>query len=232
MNNVLLNRYVHGRGPGREQNLFISQSKHLYLTKSGNLRRQEKPLDPRIPGAKSLLTRLAILDVDTGSVYGEYHDEETSKDLIGFLARAWSKKAMHPMRGVPQILNVPAVALKDQAYREDLEFAIRHTSLQLGELPSGFSAGVHALKQLERCVESLMYHGRQGEVDLYLIHMASAVVSCQASNSLSHTWNQKWEGVAPVDRRFLDAVDALYEEPGAWRSGPFEIVLNGLPAKA
>ncbi len=233
MNNVFFNQFQPGRGPGREQNLFISQSKHLYLTKSGHLRRQAKPLDPRLPGAKRLLTRLVVLDVDTGSVYGEYHEQETAKDLIGFLARAWSKKALHPMQGVPQILNVPAIALKDEAYRADLQFALRHAAgLQFGDLPSGFSAGVHALKQLERGVESLLYRATEGEVDLYLVHMTSGVVSREASNALSHRWSEKWEAVAPLDARFLAAVDALYEEPGAWRAGAFEIVLQGLPTKA
>ncbi|MFC5511152.1 hypothetical protein ACFPOU_08425 [Massilia jejuensis] len=185
MNNVFFNHYQNGRGPGREQNLFISQSKHLYLTKAGYLRRQEKAIDARLAGAKRILTRLAVLDVDTGSVYGEYHEQDSEKDLIGFLARAWSKKALHPMRGVPLVLNVPAIALKDQTYREDLTFAIRNTALRIGELPSGFSAGVHALKQLERCVESLMYRSEGREVDLYAMHATAGIVSIEASNSLA-----------------------------------------------
>lgn len=230
MNNVFFNRFQAGRHPGREQNLFISLSKHLYLTKGGALRRQEKPIDPRLSGAKQLLTRLAILDVDTGFVYGEYHDEET-KDLIGFLARAWSQKAIHPMRGIPQQLNVPSIALKDDSHRSDLEFVVQHSRVQVGELPSGFSAGVHALKQLERGVESLLYQCSDDEVDLDLIHATAGVVSLEASNSHSHAWTQHWEALAPADAGFLSAVDALYEMPGAWRTGPFELVLNGLPPK-
>lgn len=229
MNNVFFNHYQDGRSPGREQNLFISQSKHLYLTKAGYLRRQEKPIDARLPGTKRILIRLAVLDVDTGSVYGEYHEVDSEKDLIGFLARAWSKKALHPMKGVPQVLNVPAIALKDRAYRDDLAFAVRNTALRIGELPSGFSAGVHALKQLERCFESLMYRGGDREVDLYTMHATAGVVSLEASNSLAHMWNERWESVPPASPQFLEAVDKLYEEQGAWRGGPFELVLNGLP---
>jgi hypothetical protein len=174
---------------------------------------------------------LVVLDVDTGSVYGEYHEQESTKDLIGFFARAWSKKALHPMRGVPQVLNVPAIALKDEAYRTGLEFVVRHAAVKLGELPSGFSASVHALKQLERGVESLTYRGGgDREVDLYMIHATSGVVSMEASNSLSHMWQKSWEALSPPEE-FLEAVDALYQEHGAWRSGPFELVLNGLPSE-
>lgn len=231
MNNVFFNQFKKARGPNREQNLFISLSKHLYLTKDGNLRRQEKPIDPRLPGKKTLLTRLIILDVDTGSVYGEYHDSESAKDLIGFLARAWSKKAKHPMKGIPEILNVPDIALKDKTYRNDLEFAVQHTPVKIGTLPSGFSGGVHAVKQLERCVESLMWRRNDGQVSLDMIHMTSALISLEASNSLSHMWNDKWEKMESADSHFLTAVDELYELPGAWRRGLFEIVLNGLPSK-
>lgn len=232
MNNVFSNQYVSGRGPGREQNLFISQSKHLYLTKSGHLRRQEKPLDIRTAGAKRMLTRLVVLDVDTGSVYGEYHEQESTKDLIGFLARAWSRKWQHPMKGLPHILNVPAIALKDETYRTDLEFVVRHTTVRLSELPSGFSAGVHALKQFERGVESLTYRREDGEVDLYMIQATSGVVSAEASNSQSHMWRKEWEALSPPDECFLKEVDDLYQEHGAWRSGPFDLVLNGLPSES
>lgn len=229
MNEVFFNHFPTGRGPGREQNLFISQSKHLYLTKSGYLRRQEKTLDPGQAGAKRLLTRLAVLDVDTGSVYGEYHEPDSADDLIGFLARAWSTKALHPMKGLPVVLNVPAIALKVEAYRADLEFVARNTAVVLGKLPPAFSAGVHALKQLERGVESLMYRGEDGGVDLYTVQATSGVVSLEASNSLSHIWTEQWQSVSPAPPEFLSAVDNLYQEPGVWRTGPFNLVLNGLP---
>lgn len=232
MNHAFFNQYQPDRGPLREQNLFISLSKHLYLTKDGYLRRQAKPIDPRIPGPKQLLTRLAVLDVDTGSVYGEFHNETTAKDLIGFLARAWSKKTEHPMKGVPKLLNVPAVALTDESYRDDLEFAVRHTGLLLGKLPSGFAAGANALKQLEHRVAAMQWRADDIEIDLEIIHSTAAAISVEASDSFSHMWAKRWEAVAPVDPSFLEAVDALYQTPGVWRSGPYELVLKGLLYKA
>ncbi|WP_194727131.1 hypothetical protein [Noviherbaspirillum malthae] len=230
MSNVFFNRFEAGSGPGRQQNLFISPSKHLYLTKAGYLRWQKKAIDPRLLGAKTLLIRLAVFDVDTGSVYGEYHTQEGAKDLIGFLARAWSAKADHPMKGVPRVLNLPAAVLKDDGYRRDLSFAVSHTDLHLGKLPSGFSAGVNALKQLEDRVASLPYRGASDGIGLDIMHATAGVTSDEASWALGqYLWNEGWKEVQPPTEYFLNAVDALYVEPGAWRSGAFKLVLNGIP---
>ena len=195
----------------------------------GTLKHQKKELDPRIPG-KQLITRFVLLDVDTGYVYGECHEKGESEDLAGFLARAWIKKPMHAMHGIPSILNVSSIALKNYSYKSDLEFIAQCTGLTLGDLPFGFSAGVHAVKQFEAAVQSLLWAARgQSPATLSDAQACSGILSARASNSLSHLWEKKWEDVPPVSDAFLSAIDGLYEERGAWREGPFDFVLNGIP---
>lgn len=229
MNRPFLSMYDANARPCREQNLLISLSKHLYCLADGTLKHQKKELDPRIPG-KQLITRFVLLDVDTGYVYGECHDKDSCEDLAGFLARAWIKKPMHAMHGIPSILNVPAIAFKNPSYKSDLDLIVRSTGLTLGELPSGFSAGIHAVKQFEAAVQSLQWRGRwQSAPTLADAQACSALLSAQASNSLSHLWEKKWQDVPPVPEAFLSEIDGLYDERGAWREAPFDIVLNGLP---
>ena len=227
MSNVLYAHYRAGARPAREQNLFISLSKHHYCLSDGTLKYQNKPIDPRIPG-KRLITRFVLLDVDTGTVYGECHTEEGGKDIAGFLARAWAKKPDHPMRGIPSILNVPLVALKDPDYRQDLDLLVNLTGLSIGELPAGFAGGIHAVKAFDKAVDSLFWLSKDKKPNLLSAQACSALLSAEASNSFSHTWNQQWEAIQPPPDSFFSAIDSLYKEPGEWRLSPFDNVLNGL----
>ncbi|WP_334043706.1 hypothetical protein [Burkholderia ambifaria] len=230
MNNVIANYYFRsGRGPERyptrEQNLFVSLSKHLYVVKDESLRSQSKELDPRTAGTKQLLRRYVLLDVDTGVLYGEYHLADDEIDVVGFLARAWHKKAQHPMRGFPQALNIPK-SLDDAVANEIMELCGGY-AVEVGFLEGGFGAGIHAIKQFERQVESLI-SWRGSQPQLWAIQRLSALISVQASNSMSHTWTKEWEKVAEIPDEFFRFVDTLYTEHGAWRDEPFDVVLNGL----
>lgn len=230
--NAFFSLYDPAAGPGREQNLFIGISKHIYRLKSGALKYQSKALDPRIPG-KDLITRFVLLDVDTGTVYGECHGPETCKDLVGFLARAWSKKHDHPMRGIPATLNVPKLVWKDDEYARDITL-IREAAgtgdMYIGDLPSGFAAGVHAVRQFEKAVASLFWRVKDSsKADLLLAQICSAILSAEASDSFAGSWKAKWDAVAPPPSEFFEAIDGYYKPPGAWRLPPFDIVLNGLP---
>lgn len=229
MDRAFFSLYDRNARPCREQNLFINLSKHLYCLNDGTLKYQKKSLDPRIPG-KKLITRFVLLDVDTGYVYGECHDHENDEDLAGFLARAWIKKPLHAMHGIPSVLNVPSIALKNERYHSDLDLIARSTGLTLGDLPSGFAAGVHAVKQFEAAVETLLWAGRGREpASLYIAQACSGVLSAQASSTMSHLWEDRWNEVPVAPDHFFAEVDALYKEPGAWREAPFSFVLDGLP---
>ena len=213
---------------GREQNLLISTSKHLYLTKSGFLRRQQKPIDPRLPGNKILLKRLVILDVDTGTVYGEMHLDADDPDLIGFLARAWSRKTLHPMRGFPRHLNVPKVVMENPLMRGDLSLLQQEGGFTIAPLPAGFAAGIHAVKQFELETESMVW-SIEVEAHMELIQAVSAVISRQASSAMSFFCENAWDAVQAPDQAFTTWVDGQYKKIGAWRHGSYELVLDGVP---
>jgi len=231
MNNTFYSDSRSSAGPNREQNLLIGISKHLYFLKDGSLKYQQKIIDERLPGNKRLITRFVLLDVDTGTVYGECHEASAAKDLIGFLARAWAKKPNHPMRGFPGILNTPKIVRTDSQYAADVDFVLRHSNLQIGDLPSGFTAGIHAVKQFDTEVKSLIWGTVVRDMpppDIFMVQACSALVSANASNFFSYTWQEKWNAIEQPSQSFFDAVDKLYESIGAWRDGPYDLILNGM----
>jgi hypothetical protein len=200
------------------------------LTKKGFLRRQQKPIDPRYHGNKTLLTRLVVLDVDTGSVYGEIHSADTSPDLLGFLARAWSVKASHPMHGIPEHLNIPKAVTQDASMSDDLRRLANAFHFSMAPLASGFSAGIHAVKKFEIEVESLIWRLDQ-DIELEGVLAISGVVSHLASSGMSLYLEQLWREIPVPGDDFYGWVDAQYEIPGGWRLGPYEMVLKGLPQR-
>src|SRR5206468_2925079 len=107
-----------------------------------------------------------------------------------------------PMRGLPQRLNVPKIASADEQYRADLQVITGHCAIALGELPSGLGAGVHAVKQFEKEIESLAWRMEEPP-DLYTVQSASAVVSAVASNSMSFMWKDRWQSVEPPGDEFF-----------------------------
>lgn len=220
-----------GAGPGREQNLLIGTSKHLYLTQGGQLRSQQKAIDPRLPGKKQLLTRFVLLDVDTGTLYGEYFGDYLKPDLAGFLARAWAVKSKHPMRGVPKKLNVPKIALSDEEYRSDLHTLKNVAAFEIGQLPSGFSAGTHAIREYDRQVSSLFWRAND-PITITAVHALSAILGRDASSGMSAIWEEAWQAVPAPPAVFFDVVDNLYTEIGAWRLGESKLILDGMPESA
>ncbi len=211
--------------PNQKQNLLISQSKHLYLTKGGNLRYQDKPIDPRLPGAKTLLTRLVLLDVDTGTVYGEMHTDDTAGDLVGFLARAWHPKPHHPLHGLPALLNLPKSGMVNPDFRSAIAMVEDVFGVALGDLPPGFNAGIHAVKNFEKEVISLAYRYRWElnvtDVPMDFVQASSDFISRTASTRMSLLLDEAWAAVPQIAPEVFARVDALYESHGAWRGWPF-----------
>lgn len=229
MSNVFFNRHDPNRAPGREQNLFVSPSKHLFLSVDGRLKYQKKELDPRLPGKRGLLQRFVLLDVDTGTVYGELHELAGPRNLAGFLARAWHSKPDNLMRGLPIRLNVPQVVWDDADYRSDLHSLCEWGGFEVGSLPGGFAAGVHAVKQFEKAVESLFWRASEaGPPDISMVRALSAALSSEASNSMSYLWKEKWLAVQPPPDEFFRKIDGMYQTPGGWRLGDYKIVLEGV----
>lgn len=228
MSNSFINAYF-GRGsPRREQNLFVGFSKHWYMLKDGSLRHQERALDPRTAGSKRLLGRMVLLDVDTGYVYGEYHDRERVNDeLPAFLARAWSIKPDHVMRGVPLQLNVPQSSFRE--LKVHLQCVSEVSGMQLGRLPGGFASGVHAVKAMENAL--LWLCAQDLKIDLYMAQEASAVLSSHASRS-AFAWKDAWRREEGLSTELATLFDAMYNPAGAWRAAPFDLVLSGIPKRS
>lgn len=212
--------------PAREQNLIISTSKHLYATKDELLRYQQKEIDPRLPGAKTLLTRFVLLDVDTGVAYCEVHPAPDGVDLLGFLARAWSDKPDHPMRGFPQKINVPKIAMADPEIVTDLKILQHFGGFEIDALPAGFAAGIHAVKKFEFYIRDMVY--RSSHLSLYSIIEHSATISFFTSSEASCMSKEPWAAVDGPDTSFTQAIDDLYDPLGGWRLDEYEAVLNGI----
>jgi hypothetical protein len=145
-----------------------------------------------------------------GFFYGELHGVDTKNDLAGFLARAWAKKADHFMHGLPEILNIPSVVHKDQFYCGGIEFVAKHGGVALGDLPSGFSAGVHAVRLFENQVEQHLYYpGSGNRIQLEVIQSCSAAISNRASMS-AFMCLEAWDKVPDPPASFADAINSLY----------------------
>ena len=225
---ALLNTYDPDARPNREQALFISQSKHLYLTKDGSLKRQDKELDPRTCGDKRLLTRYVALDVDTSQVYGEYHEAgEGQEDLLGFLARAWAKKPQNRMHGLPSKLNVPLVVSKNEVFAQMLR-AVEPFGVVLGRSQGGFNAGIHAVKSFEQRAYEMTWATKPGDkLPFVAIQMASAIIGQQASSAMAHVWQEQWDALPEVPESFVAMVDACYKTPKAWSYGYYGYGIHG-----
>lgn len=223
--------------PNAEQNLLFSVSKHLYATKTGLLRRQKKELDPRVPGDRTLLTRLLAYDRQTGVFYAELH-EYGEEDLLAFLARAWIRKPDCKLQGIPHTLNVPRSLLATARLKADLDFIVSRVPVRLGPLPSGFSAGATPLRQFEIAVDDFRAY-RAGQVNnktdqmsLNQAQLLSAVISdvaCAGTSFLSD--KEEWDECKQAPATLFEAVDQEYEPTAAWRTYPWDWVLSGMPPK-
>jgi hypothetical protein len=227
MNRAYFNHWDKSARPGRQQNLFVGVSRHLFCLKDGTLRYQKRPIEPRL-SERALLMRFVLLDADSGLIYGEYHPQEDA-DLRGFLARAWSDKQQHLMRGVPETLRVPHGPAIDP-FSNDVEWVSARTGVRLASLPSGFGAGGHAVRLLEKTLVDWMWR-YDFPLPLAGVAAGSALLSMEASGPWAGTWKDGWSMVPPLTQEALDAFDAAYRIPGGWRKGLFENVLRGVPGQ-
>lgn len=168
--------------------------------------------------------RFVLLDVDTGTIYGEMHPID-DQDLLGFLARAWSVKRDHPMRGIPELLQVSKSVLSDSTMCTALNLLMVELGLSVAQLPSGYVAGVYAVKNYENTLRMVLCGG--GDVELELVHSLSAALSAQAAEE-AMMWNQDWRAIDGPGDAFAELIDRQYESVGAWRVGPYSVVLQGL----
>jgi len=220
-----------GQGPdvNAEQNLFVGICKHHYLTSTGLVRHQTKPLEPRDRSGRILLTRMIAYDAGTGVLYGEIRTPDGANDVIGFLARAWSSKPDHPMHGLPARLNV-ARTLKVR-HRQDVERLCRVAGVAVGLLAAGFGSGSgHAAAGLDRQLDAIGYSPEARKThDPSWVQGCSALMSrdaCAASIGVSM---DAWVRVPPPPPALFAWVDST--QGTSWREFPWSAVLNGLLSK-
>ncbi|MDU8351193.1 hypothetical protein RYA05_04690 [Pseudomonas syringae pv. actinidiae] len=205
--------------PAQDQNLLVSTSKHLYLTKDGFIRYQKKPIEPRLSGSKILLSRLVLLDVDMGVSYCEIQICD-HLDVMGFLARAWSIKINNPMRGFPVRLNVPKAIADNQDIANELYSLAEWGKFQICPLPGGFSGGIHAVRIYEQMLYGF-FRSNDDEFSLDWLESVSGPMSMQASGTHAYEFSKLWESVPGPCDAFMAMMDRQYVEHGAWRTGSF-----------
>lgn len=210
--------------PNREHTLSISVSKHLYLTKAGALRWQQKDLDPRLAGTKTLLTRLLIQDVSTGVFYAELHEPDDADDLLGFLGRAWVRKQFHPMHGVPGKLNLPAIANTHEPYVTDLHALQVVVKLDFGDASYGYQGVSRAAGTFDRRVSYLPERG--SDLLIETVQRLSSIVSAQACRAAHSESHQAWATIKPMPNSLTDFLDGIYQEHAGWRTGRWEDVVE------
>jgi len=209
--------------PNREHTLSIGTSSHLYLKRTGGLRWQERPLDPRLDARRQRLVRLHMQDVSTGVFYAELHARDSGVDLLGFLARAWSIKTRHPMRGLPEQLNLPPVAVSDPVYCRDFRALELVADIRIRVAASSGKATARTEDAFDQAMGNLPRRGVP-----FLLGAAqeqSALVSKQVCDGECVETMADWSLVPEMPPAFRDFMDGLYREHGAWRSGPWASVL-------
>lgn len=210
---------VPGSKVNREHNLFVSESKHLFVDAKGDVKYQKKPLDRRTCGGRKILTRLVVLDIDSGALYGEYHDDSTAMQFDDFLLRAWHPKAGHYFRGVPNKLNVPAKIIDSTQNMSLVRSIADPAGVEAYDvLPSGFAAGVHALRGFEQKVMSQL--SRNEPLSLHVVQVLSALLSYMATPS-AYAQPDGWDNVTALPVAAKQAVQSRYGED-YWCTGPFE----------
>jgi len=209
--------------PNREHTVSIGVSAHLYLKRSGGLRWQARVLDPRLDARRKRLARLHIRDVGTGVFYAELHEFGSNVDLLGFLARAWSTKAWHPMRGLPGHLNLPALATSDARLVGDLRALELVTNISTRVDHVDCKGNVRSEEAFDRQMGLLPTRGEP-----FLLGTAQEL-SARVSNQVCHAECVEsmadWSLVSEMPPAFRDFMDGLYREHGAWRSGPWASVV-------
>lgn len=216
--------------PNRVQHLVVSDSKHLYFRKSDEVvAYQKKELDPRTCGNRCMLTRLIAIDEDTGVFYGELSPRDEPIDLVGFLARTWSAKPHHPMRGFPEILVVPSVVLNNEGLRDQISCAIHISGAQLEKAAGGFGPATVAAREYER---QLMYAGAAvGKLNLVSTSLASQEISLLGCSNSYAVFGKAWEKVSGMSDDAKARFDELYEPHGAWRLDEFAHIDGRAPGQ-
>ena len=136
--------------PNHVHQLSVSASKHYWVTGSGIVKFQHKPMENSLDklqnSKKCHLVHYVIRDHFSGVVYSEVTTSERMFSVEGFLFRAWSQKDGFIFCGIPDYLTVPkTVERAFPTIREQVSLL----GVQFPKVTSGFQAGVRDVKTLE-----------------------------------------------------------------------------------
>lgn len=189
--------------------LFITPSKHLFVFKDQRLKWQERAIEVSLDKVDTLdkeqVVHYIVADHASGAFYAELR---TSKALISpdeFLTRAWIWKSDFFFHGVPESLIVPATI--SSKFPEISEW-LTQLHVNLVPPPSGFYAGIHQVRNWEKCVaNAISVHEHLEKTPCTLGHIRPRITrmlqtanDCKISRSgISMTRKQLWE--MPVDGR-------------------------------
>jgi hypothetical protein len=91
--------------------LIVSVSKHLFVTKTGRLKFQQKAMDMNLSAcskdAKDHVVHYLIRDHYSGVFYAEIHSSSSLIPIEDFLYRAWSQKGEYLFCGAPDWMSIP-----------------------------------------------------------------------------------------------------------------------------
>jgi hypothetical protein len=91
--------------------LIVCVSKHLYATKTGLIKQQQKSFDLSLAKVdkteKEHVVHYLIRDHFSGVFYAEIHSSKALIPVEEFLFRAWSPKQDYPFHGMPECILVP-----------------------------------------------------------------------------------------------------------------------------
>ena len=145
--------------------LNVSVSKHLYVTKTGFLRHQKKPMETSLKtlgrSGREHVVYYLVRDHLSGCFYGEVCGSSELIPIAEFLHRAWSEKDGYAFQGLPDLLVLPETVRGGFPGMAGLLDAL---GIQRVKATSGFQAGVRDVRSLEEAIRYL--DARQGGVDL------------------------------------------------------------------
>ena len=141
--------------PNHVHQVVVSVSKHLYATRTGQLKYQVKPFDislPDLPGEKEHVVIFALRDHTSGIGYAEVKVRSALGTLTSFFAKAWGSKATHPFCGVPELLLLPNAA--ESAF-PGTRTSVEGLGVQVLPVASGFQANIGDVKVIESRFKTL-----------------------------------------------------------------------------
>lgn len=166
---------VSGTGFANETHqLLVSVSRHLYISKSGVVKYQEKPMEVDIGNfhrsRKEHLVYYVLRDVFSGNFIFAVATTREMLPLLDFLHFGWKKdKEEDYFWGLPQNLSVPK-----RVSSPELITGLRQLKVEPFHPPSGFASGIRIIRDLE---ENLCFYalGRSA------IHSLDTVQNCKSS---------------------------------------------------